>query len=60
MEEVCPNCDRKKYNDKKICDICLDEIHYEAIRNEPYGADDFMNYCMSMDCWRGGTPQFVA
>ena len=50
-EEACSECNGKKYNGKKICDTCLDEIHYEAIRNEPYGADDFMNYCMSMDCW---------
>ena len=36
---------------KKLCENCLDEIQYEQIRLEPYGADDFMNYCMSDDSW---------
>jgi len=49
--EKCERCNRNKYNEKKVCETCLDEIHYEAIRNEPYGADDFMNYCMTGDCW---------
>jgi len=50
-EEVCPNCKQEKYNNQKVCDDCLDEIHYEAERNEPYDGNDFMNYCMSGDCW---------
>jgi len=25
--------------------------HYEQVRNEPYGADDFQAYNMSNDCW---------
>jgi len=53
MEKECKECNRKmpKEYHGKYCPACEVVIQQEAIRNDPYGGDDFMDYCMSDDCW---------
>lgn len=52
-EKECHECYRKMPKEiiGDTCPVCETAIQQDAIRNEPYGGDDFMNYCMSGDCW---------